>query len=341
MNEVAQGARVPKVTVVAGYYNRAHALERTITSVLGQTFEDFEFIVFDDASTDDTALKLQELSESLADQRLITKFHEKNVGFTQGLIDAIREARGEYIAIVDAGDYCAPRRLERQVELLDTRPDVGAVGCWYINVIPDAGMQRPRRPIADNMDLSALLKSNIFSHGEVTYRKATYDKVGGYRKAFVFSQDYDLWLRMIKVSKFATVREFLYERYVFLDGISYNVNTFIDQIRYARLARQLATTNDEAAAALYEKIRRDTIRALVSTDDKIIQRNVEKAIIRAILYKNTNVARNLIDHFLSSKIKKALLYGVALAAEYVPLFRTTIAKLAGIQNTGKNIASNI
>ena len=284
---------VPRVSVVTGYYNRGPALEATIRSILNQTFTDFEFIVFDDASSDDTAERMRALEAELKDPRLICIVHEKNKGFTRGIAEAVAMARGEYIAIQGSGDISLPRRLELQVGLLDSRPEVGAVGGWYTNIVVDDGARRLRRPDADSATLQSLQNDNVYSHGEVMFRKALYDQVGGYRPAFKFCQDIDLWLRMIKVSRLATVREEIYDRYVRADGVSYDPRKFAVQARYAILARAFALLPpDEQAQAVAELEEKGPL-ALVPKSNPALQKRYIRAALRSVAFGHTAEAVQL------------------------------------------------
>ncbi|MDZ7835004.1 MAG: hypothetical protein U5K84_06360 [Alkalibacterium sp.] len=93
--------------------------------------------------------------------------------------------------------------------------------------------------INDNVSLtSQLLSSNLFTHGEVMYRKSLYEKIGGYREFFMFTQDYDLWLRMSINTSFQIVEEVLYRRYVLDDGVSGSLEKQTLQRYFGEMARQ-------------------------------------------------------------------------------------------------------
>ena len=102
---------MPRVTVVMAVYNAAQFLREAIASVLSQTYTDFELIVVDDASTDDSSAILR----SYNDPRIRIIRHQTNLGASLSRNDALAAARGELIAIMDADDVCAPTRIERHV----------------------------------------------------------------------------------------------------------------------------------------------------------------------------------------------------------------------------------
>ena len=112
----------PKVSVIIPTYNRAEYLGEAIQSVFDQTFEDFEILIVDDGSTDDT----QQLVLSFHDPRL-RSFYQNNCGISAARNAAIRSADGEYIAFLDSDDVWLPELLESQVAVLDRRPEIGLV----------------------------------------------------------------------------------------------------------------------------------------------------------------------------------------------------------------------
>lgn len=284
---------MPKVSVVTGYYNRGDYLESTICSILNQSFTDFELLVFDDASPDGTGRRLLELAEKFDDPRLRPLLYETNKGFTQGMIDAIAQSSGEYIAVQGSGDVSLGARLARQAEYLDTHPDAGVVGCWYTNVFAETGARRPRQPDANNVGFDALLKRNVFSHGEVMIRRSAYEKAGGYRAAFRNCQDYDLWLRIARIARLATVPEYLYDRYIRMDGVSYNPKKFAMQARYFLLTQRIAAAPPKQAEAMVKTLAKDGPLPLVPHEDKALQKRYLWAAMRLILWGAYNEAEVL------------------------------------------------
>lgn len=261
----------PSVSVVVGYYNRRDVLEQTLDSILDQSFADLELIVFDDASVDGTARALQDYKERRRDPRLRVITHEKNRGFVWGMINAIKQSSGEYIAIQGSGDISLPNRIERQVELLRRRTEVVAVGCWYTNLNQSTGSYETVHPNADTATFEDLLERNFFTHGEVMYRRNAYERAGGYRPEFTFVQDLDLWIRMRKLGNFATVPEVLYERTIRGDGVTSNLDKFAHQVRFPVLARKLALLSNDEQESILERVRAHGIESVVPLEDKVVQ----------------------------------------------------------------------
>src|SRR5688572_5358734 len=115
----------PPVSVVLPVYNGQQYIHEAVSSIQNQSFQDFEFLIVDDGSTDDTPAILQEFARR--DDR-IRLYHQENSGLISSLNRMCRVARGLYIARMDADDISLPNRLRRQIDYLDSHSDVGIVG---------------------------------------------------------------------------------------------------------------------------------------------------------------------------------------------------------------------
>ncbi len=116
----------PRVSVIMGAYNRAATIQVAVDSILSQTFEDWEFIICDDASTDETFEIIKQMANT--DSRIRYIRNESNIGCNMVLNRCIEHARGQYIAIMDSDDISLPTRLEKEVEILDNHPEYAIVG---------------------------------------------------------------------------------------------------------------------------------------------------------------------------------------------------------------------
>ena len=226
------------ISVVTGFYNRDRFVKSSIESLLSQTYQNIEIIVFDDNSTDNTYEEILKIQ----DKRLTVIRHQMNVGFVTGLINAIEKSSGEYIAIHGSGDISYPERLEKQYEVLASNDELGVVGCNVLNFDRNPRgkiVKSVKRCKADKVSKKDLINGgNCFTHGEVMMKKKYYDLVGGYRKAFYYSQDRDLWLRLLDVCKFGVVDQTLYERIYIPNSLRFNLQKVIIQRKYSELARQ-------------------------------------------------------------------------------------------------------
>jgi hypothetical protein len=230
----------PMVSVLTIFYNRADLVATSLGSVLNQTYRNLEVIAIDDGSTDET---LAEMEKFAGDHRL-RLIAKENSGFTNSMIMAAGLARGSLIAVHDAGDVSLPERVARQVEAMRAYPDVGVVGCKVVNpVIGTARTKIVGRPNGLPFRPS-LMARNMFTHGEVMFRKNLYDKVAGYRRQFRFAQDIDLWIRISQHAGYHTVQDVLYERVEIAGSVSASAEKTLAQQQFSELARQCGESID-------------------------------------------------------------------------------------------------
>jgi glycosyltransferase involved in cell wall biosynthesis len=231
----------PLISVVMAVYNEAGQLERTLESIYGQTCDDYELIIVDDCSTDETWRVLN------ANQHPRLKLHrnERNQGQTASLNIGIGMAAGKYIARHDAQDVSAPERFVKQAALLDANPNVALVGS-QVEWIDDTGavVREFAYPTRHESIIERMREKNSFGHGAVMIRRAALDEVGLYREAFLLAQDYDLWLRISGRFEVANLPEVLYRMRFSTRMASIARNG--EQNAYAGLARKLAGERTEA-----------------------------------------------------------------------------------------------
>ncbi|KAB8133670.1 glycosyltransferase [Gracilibacillus oryzae] len=223
------------VSIVTVFYNREGRILNSVNSLLNQTYQNIEIIAVDDGSTDNTLKELK----SIKNPRLKVITHE-NCGFTKSIIKAIDSANAEIIAVHGSGDYSYPERIKRQLEILLSNHEIGVVGCYVenYNIYNESiNINKPNINSIDNATKS-LINKNCFTHGEVMFRKEVYYKAGKYRHFFIFAQDRDLWLRMSLITKFGVVKEVLYKRYTFKDGVSGSTEKQLMQSYYSQFAIQ-------------------------------------------------------------------------------------------------------
>lgn len=186
---------IPRVTVLMTVYNGARYLPQAIESVLGQSFEDFEFLIVDDASRDESVACVQ----SYSDHRIRLVQNERNMGQGPSLNVGLSLARGEYVARLDQDDACLPDRLRQQVGFLDEHPDIPVVGSWGY-WIDEGGRRRGimGRDVRDYGEFLGILLSVLppLAHPTVMYRKCEITELGGYDASFAPCEDYELWCRL-------------------------------------------------------------------------------------------------------------------------------------------------
>jgi glycosyltransferase involved in cell wall biosynthesis/2-polyprenyl-3-methyl-5-hydroxy-6-metoxy-1,4-benzoquinol methylase len=197
----------PRVSVIMSTHNDAKYLPLAMESILQQTFADFECIIINDASMDDTA----EILHRYPDPRIRVVHHERNVGLTRSLNEALALCRGAYVARMDGDDIALPDRFTKQVAFLDEHLEVGLVGTAFMYIDGDSAVTGSEPVFVTDEEIrSRLLKHNCFGHGTVMVRRALLQAVGGYDESFRFSQDYDLWLRIAERAAVANIADKLY-----------------------------------------------------------------------------------------------------------------------------------
>lgn len=208
----------PTVSVLMPIYNAAEFLPETIDSVLRQSFDDFELLLVNDGSTDDSQQIIDEYASR--DKRIIA-YKQRNKGLVTTLNETIKKARGVYIARIDADDPSLPNRLKLQVNLFKDIPGLVLVGGTY-EIIDDSGAPAGMSyAVGRDEDLRrALLIRNPFGHGGVMYRKDAAIKAGLYSTNHGPTEDYDLWIRMARLGSLAAVVEPIYRYRVVPSGIS-------------------------------------------------------------------------------------------------------------------------
>ncbi len=196
----------PRITVLMGAYNAEGFLREAIDSVLAQTVGDFEFLIFEDCSTDST----RQILQSYDDPRIKLYLNATNQGLTKNLICGMDLAQGAYVARMDADDVCMPNRFERQLEYFASHPEVSVLGS-AVTFFDGKGYEFVGyQPEAHDEIKCRLFTGFTMLHPSVMMRKADMDQHGlNYEADFVCSQDHDLWTRSIRKLRFANHPETL------------------------------------------------------------------------------------------------------------------------------------
>lgn len=185
---------MPKVSIIMGVYNCAHSLPIAIESVLKQSFTDWELIMCNDGSRDNTFEVANEYAKKYPG-RIIVLNNPQNMKLAATLNNCLSVAKGQYIARMDADDYCLPTRLEKEVAYLDLHPDVDCVGAGMI--IFDEEGEKGVRLNVEYPDKNFLVHTTPFAHPTIMMRKSVYDTLEGYTVSpkIVRGEDADLWFR--------------------------------------------------------------------------------------------------------------------------------------------------
>ncbi len=186
----------PLASVVLANYNGSQFLKEAIESVCAQSFRDFEFIVVDDGSTDNSRAIMDEMAAR--DSRIVRLYLPQNGGLPNALNAGIKEAKGKYIVRMDGDDICLPQRFERQVAYMERAENekVGVCGT-FCEVIDTSGKSLgPKRFAENDKDIRRMFWfRNPIQHSTSIIRKKCFEELGGYDTNFPQSQDYELWFR--------------------------------------------------------------------------------------------------------------------------------------------------
>lgn len=200
---------IPTVSIIMPTYNRIRMLEKAIQSVFDQSYKDWELIIIDDASTDETEIRMKELDSREEAVRYMRIPRIENKGISEYLNIGLRNARGKYIARIDDDDFwCHKDKLKLQVEFLEKNPDYVVVGGGVILVDGEGNeLFRYLKKESDEEIRSFALFSNPFTHATVMFKKDLALKLGGY-KIIKHVEDMELWLRMGKHGKLYNMKEY-------------------------------------------------------------------------------------------------------------------------------------
>ena len=185
--------KTPLVSVIMGIYNVAESLPTCIESILNQTYKNWELIMCDDCSTDNTYEIANSYAKKYSNIKVIK--NGKNMRLAYSLNQCLSMAKGEYIARMDADDICLPQRFEKQVEFLNNNKEFMVVGSALIPF--DENGEREVRKIKEYPVARDMKRGVTFFHPTIMMRKEAYDQLNGYyvSKRTRKGQDLDLWFR--------------------------------------------------------------------------------------------------------------------------------------------------
>ena len=198
---------MPRVTVAMPVFNGARFLAPAIESILGQTLRDFELVVSDDGSSDDS----REIALAFArrDPRVVLLASER-AGIAGNTNRILGQAKGEYFAPMDQDDMAVPERLARQVAFLDREKETAVVGGAARIVDPEGKELKIRTPASRPGEVAAAMHfSCAIIHPTSLMRTSAVRAVGGYRTVLPYAQDYDLWLRLMERNAVANLPDIL------------------------------------------------------------------------------------------------------------------------------------
>lgn len=233
MNETSR----PLISVVMPLHNALPFLDDSVASILNQSFTDFELVILDDASTDGSSEAIKAWARK--DHRIRIHRSESCLGLARSSNFVVGHSQCAIIARMDADDVSHPDRLSCQFEVLQSRPEVVAVGTLCVGINSEGRVVRPR----DRWRLVRRSQYVPFPHGSVMFRRTAFDSIGGYRNELLAGEDQDLFSRLTTAGRVVTLSDVLY-RYRY-----HEANTTL--FNSAQAIGKNNSTNGQKLAALY------------------------------------------------------------------------------------------
>jgi len=200
----------PKISVLMPAYNTEKYIGEAIESILNQTFKDFEFIIIDDCSTDNTWEIIQGYVKK--DERIIVLRNKKNSKICKTLNRGIDIAKGKYIARMDADDWSYPDRFEKQFKFMENNPEVVISGGTMEVCDEKMDLLNQRKyNLTDGEIRKKLFRYSPFCHATTIYKTKIVKKINGYDEMFYVAQDYDFYFRLGMHGKFGNLKDILYK----------------------------------------------------------------------------------------------------------------------------------
>lgn len=224
------GEKSPTVSVIIPTYNRAHLIGRSIASVLNQTYQDFEIIVIDDGSSDNT----EQLILNFGNEKIRYIRHEKNKGQPAARNAGIKAARGNYIAFHDSDDECLPEKLEKVMKVFETAPpSIGVVYSGFYKITGDNITYMPTSWVTEKEGNihQQLLRGSCVWAGNMITRKECLEKVGMFDESLPALEDWELTIRISKHYEFKFIEEPLIIVYYTLDSVTANQDAYINAFK--------------------------------------------------------------------------------------------------------------
>lgn len=301
---------MPLISAIITVYNTEKYIGDAVKSILNQTFTDFELIIINDASTDGTL----EILQSFEDKRIVLINNETNQGIPKNCNTALKIAKGEFIAKMDADDIAHPKRFERQLAFFKANPDVVICGSWA--QIFDADDVLIRTPVTHDEIKAGLLFLNVMFNPVVMFKSSLFKEFGFYyNEAFPVLEDYTLWMDSIDTVKLANVPEILLKYRVHNNNISVFKKSNQDMLNdyhhkiYARFFQKLDMTYDHKDLVRHRQI---GLKQFIEIDENELNKCLNWlsklwAANKKINYINQNELRNVIIAnvlYLLKKVKK-------------------------------------
>ncbi|MBD5548886.1 MAG: glycosyltransferase family 2 protein [Lachnospiraceae bacterium] len=272
------------VSIVLPTYNRGEMLKKTITSIISQTYTNWELIIVDDASNDNTA----EIVKGMDDSRICYVKNEKNCGSNYSRNRGAELANGEFLAFIDSDNEWIPNKLERQISCFEMQSELALVFCKVL--FKEGSLEKivPNEPLEDLKEI--MVRKNVVDTSAALMRKAAFDQVGKFDEKISRLQDWDLFFRFIVVYELPAlcVDECLDINHIQADSITKNNWKLFDSmvyfmIKYEKWYNSMTTVRKHIIMMLHEAMNEEEytyayrkILDLISNNDNLLKEYIQQ-----------------------------------------------------------------
>jgi glycosyltransferase involved in cell wall biosynthesis len=239
----------PLVSVVIPTYNRATLLYRSVNSILIQTIKDFELIIVDDGSTDNTG----RVVKSFNDKRIRYICYNENKGACAARNIGIKNSRGKFIAFQDSDDEWLPEKLQKQLDCFNKTPEIGVAYCTFWKIKGDKQIIAPSNKENINGNIFyQILKEQFITTQSILVKRECFSKAGYFDESLPRLQDWELLIRLSKYYDFAFVDEPLLRTYYSVDSISADDMSYFIAIKLIYKKQLITNISDKQLLAKYQ-----------------------------------------------------------------------------------------
>ena len=196
----------PLVSILLNCYNSSLYISRAIQSVINQSYKNWELIIWDDGSSDNTV----EIIKSFNDPRIRLFLQKKNLGLGNSRIRAIKKIKGSLVSILDSDDFFNRQKILKQVNIFNKNKNISLCGTWAKFYDENLDVKKLFSCKLSNTNLKKrLLFVNVLPHSSIMYKKNAAIKVGWYSKKFEYAQDFNLTLKLLKKNDIYLKKKYL------------------------------------------------------------------------------------------------------------------------------------
>jgi len=204
------------ISVLISTFNSEKWIDRSLQSILNQTYKELQIVIIDDGSTDDTIDRINKIKDSR-----IELYLKEHSSIADSLNYGIKKIQAGYIIKADSDDLSVPTRIEEQYEFAIANPEYGIVGTNFLSVVPNGNvLQKVRYPKNHEHIVDQLPRKCCMFHGSIIIRKSILNDIGGYDSSLNAAEDWDLFLKLIGKTKFYNLQKYLVHKMLHNTNIS-------------------------------------------------------------------------------------------------------------------------